>query len=416
MIRAIGQSVLIQAIASAGNFIVAILALRILSIEEFGVYALLFLIATTAGSLCWSATGYVYSLHAPRLKLLARHYSREFNGYSLLVTTVMSAAAVALSAVLIGGDINWPGLAVTALFVLPMIATDNLKVQASADGYHGLIARVEAARQILTLAAIAALSAASLANLKSFVLVQGIIGTAACLAIVLALRYRMSFRRLSWVARRHGAVARYLFPTTIVSFFHASGIQFLAAAQFGSTAIGTLRAAELPYSAVNPLKLATNYFLPRLLADFESAPRPDHRAVVVRAAAAITVSIALMMAMIYLAAVSLLPLVTGKPYDAVLGLIWAAGYAGMFLLTIVNHYLSVIGRADIVFQTSLVGAVAAAAVYLATAFWAGMIATVIAISAASILMAIYGFLKLIENLGAVRQLSGTDSTPTPSLA
>ncbi len=398
MIRGISEAVFTQALASAGNFAVSVLILRVLPLENFGVYAYLYLIASFASSVCWSISGYVYSLNVTRLRLIRQGYSDQFNGFSALVLSAVVILTVAGVSQLdeISSHI---GLSAIVLFTISNIATDSLKLQAISDGRSALVLKIEALRQAVLLVSIAAAIAAGSANLSTIVLISGLVGAGACGLIVLAMGWRARFSRLAWVARRHAAVARYLLPSMLISLFHGSAIQMFAASSFGPVGMGTLRAAELPFSAVNPLKMSLNYFLPRLFADLEREAGPGHGAMLLRAGLAIAAVLAVGMALIWTGAILLFPTVTGKEYPSGLGAVWAVAYIASILLTLVNHYLNVLGRSDSVFRQSILGAVVAIGVYFATYTWLGVIAAVLSITLSFVAMTVYGIVKLAALLG-----------------
>ncbi|MBL8567201.1 MAG: hypothetical protein JNM89_15940 [Hyphomicrobiaceae bacterium] len=398
MIRGISEAVLTQALASAGNFAVSVLILRVLPLDNFGVYAYLYLIASFASSVCWSISSYVYSLNVTRLRLIRRGYSDQFNGFSILILTGTVILTVTGVSQLdeISSNI---GLSAIVLFTISNIATDSLKLQAISDGRSAVVLKIEALRQAALFVSIAIAIAAGGANLTTIVLISGLVGVGACILVVVAMGWQARFNRLAWVTRRHAAVARYLLPSMLISLFHGSAIQMLAASHFGAVGMGTLRAAELPFSAVNPLKMSLNYFLPRLFADLEREARPGHGAMLLRAGLAIAALLTVGMVLIWTGAILLFPVVTGKVYPAGLGAVWAVAYIASMLLAFVNHYLNVLGRSDSVFRQSILGAVVAIGVYFATYAWLGIIAAVLAITLSFVAMTVYGIVKLATHLG-----------------
>ncbi len=401
MIRGISEAVFTQALASAGNFAVSLLILRVLPIESFGLYAYLYIIVAFASSVCWSISGYVYSLNVTRLRLIRLGYSDQFNGFSLLVLASVGILTIAGVSQLdeIGGHI---GLTAIVLFTISNIATDSLKLQAISDGRSGLVLKIEALRQAVLISSIAAAVTTGSADLNTVVLLSGLVGVCACGVLVLAMGWRARFGRLAWVARRHAAVARYLLPSMLISLFHGSAIQMLAASYFGPAGMGALRAAELPFSAVNPLKMSLNYFLPRLFADLEREARPGHGAMMLRAGLAIAAALVVAMGAVWAVSIALFPVVTGKDYPAGLGAVWAFAYVASVLLTLVDHYLNVLGRSDSVFRQSVLGAVVATGFYFATYTWLGIISAVLSIALSFSAMAAYGIVTLAGHLSRSR--------------
>jgi O-antigen/teichoic acid export membrane protein len=400
MITAIGLSVLTQMLASGGSFIVTILMLRLLSLDLFGLYVYASLFAGFCSQIVNAACGSVYHLLRPRLEIQRRPYERSYNALHLLLiaaAVAASAAACLASSPQLAGAV---GVTAVGLFILAVTALESLKLQATANGRHRLIALVELARQPALIGVVGAMAWQGTAGLLDLMLVHASAGLLACAAIMAGIGWRPSFRRLGWAARRHFLYARYLVPSAAVSTCHSFVVWLLAGYSFGPQALGVLRAAELPFNVLNPLKSSLAYFLPRAIHEVERASGDRTR--FLRHAAVLLLLLPIVCAALWALSIPAFPLLTGKEYPALVGLLFACAYVLFTLVAVTETYLNIIDRSDLVFVQTVVGAVAALLVYAVAAPLLGHVAAALAVAGATLAMALYGCARLVAHWRVAR--------------
>ncbi|MFA5951943.1 MAG: hypothetical protein WC807_16835 [Hyphomicrobium sp.] len=397
MLKQMTLSVLTQGLASAGNLAVSVLLLRLLQLDDFGRYTFIALIASVLGAVAASMTGCVYQLCRPRFRLLGRSYESAYNGFNLLVTLAATAIAATVAAAFVGpsGALDvWSLVA----FVFSIIAADNLKVQAAANGQYVEVLQVEFFRQTALILCIIILKYFGWANLSYVIFLHGIMGTLAVLWMAIWLGSGLRLDRLPWVMRRHYEIARYLLPSTLISSARVSLLQILIAKSFGLDVIGLLRAAELPFGVLNPLKQSLNYFLPRAIYDLEQKPIEQTQRTAMQVGLLALAGTSALSTLAWGASLFVFPLLTHKDYPALLGALFAAAYVGMMMLALVNHYLSVVGKVRNIFWQSCAGTAVTLGVYLATYSWLEAIAAPLATAAGFFVMTAWGLVTLRRHL------------------
>ncbi len=397
MIRAMGYSVLTQLLSSAGSLLLSLLLLRYLSLREFGQYTLLFVFIGIGSALSNSTTGYIYHVLRPRFCDIALSYERTYNGFNILVNAV--AVSLAVGGYLASSDTvyaTYDGFAILA-FITSAIALESLKIQASANDQHKLVFQVEVLRQLSIVMLIFLLGLLGL-RFTSVLWVQAAVCSVSTGALMLGMRWWPSFHRLGWVAKRHFQHARFLVPSTIIDTLHSGVIVLLAGHQFGPEAVGILRIAELPFSALNPLKSSLRYFLPGAIHEMDRAASANSDTRLVRLSGLFVLLLTLACGAIWLIAIPIMPLLTGKSYPSGIGIAYAAAYLGFFSIGGANIYMNVINRSDLVFKQSIVGAVVAVILFFSLAPSLGYVAAAIAIAGSACAMAIYSGVKMIRHL------------------
>ena len=392
-LRQAGYAVLTQAVSSAANFLISILMLRLLALDAFGYYFYLYLFASFASAFTAAVTGSVYPICRPRMSRLARHYAAAYNALNLVVIPLV-VAVFTLAALLPVTPIGGVGPYHVAVFVAGLVLVDNIKLQGGAEGAHKAIFVHEVARQGALVGLIALAAMTRHLELATLVLLHGATGLAAALSLVVTLRLRVAFRRIGWVARRHYAHARSLVPANLVSTLHATAIQFLVAREFGPQAVGILRAAELPFNALNPVKLSLALFLPGWIYRLEQHPAPEKRRLLKRAAiivAALSLAAGLG---IWAAAALALEILTLKPYPVELGLGYGIISAIMIMLVAMNYYLTVLDGAGLVLRQAVLGAVIALSTYFGAAPFIGHLAAPASLAACMMAMTVYAAANL----------------------
>lgn len=393
VIKAVGYSVAAQGLASAGNLIVSVLLLRFLPIADFGTWGLLYVIGASSAAFTSSITGLVFHLCLPRFAHIKTAYERAYNGLNLVALTVASTlfSLATFWFVPVEGTI---GLLSIPIFIFALTTIENIKLQATANNLHRAMFLVEAARQSVLVGAVAYLGWTGQIDVYVLLLVHGITGLAASAALMLLLRWRATFKRISWVWKTHYFYARHLMPSVLISFFHVDAVQLLVAQRFGLGAVGNLRAAELPFSTLNPVKQSLNYFLPRAIYQFE-ANTGINRARVVPLLALTGIAVtATAVLTLWLIAQPLYPLLTNKEYPAGIGFLFALAHVVMIVHSLTSHYLNTIRQSRAIMLQSILGAIAAMATYFASQQALGELAAPLAIFVAYLVMAAHGLYEI----------------------
>jgi len=401
LIKAVGYSVAAQGLASAGNLVVSVLLLRFLPIAEFGTWGLLYVIGASSAAFTSSVTGFVFHLCMPRFAHIKRVYEKAYNGLNLIAVAVASTlfSLATFWFVPVHGVI---GLSAIPVFIFALTAIENIKLQATANNQHRAMFLVELARQIILVGAVACLGWSGQIDVYSLLLVHGTTGLAATAALMGLLHWRATFNRLAWVWDVHYFYARHLLPSVIISFFHVDAIQLLVTQRFGFGAMGHLRAAELPFSTLNPVKQSLNYFLPRAIYQFEIDSRIDRaRMLPLIGLAAILATFAVAMGL-WLVAQPLFPLLTNKDYPAGLGFMFALAQVAMIVHSLTSHYLNTVRKSQAIMLQSIFGGFGAMATYFATYEFFGVMAAPLAIFIAYLIMASHGIYEIHRHIGEQR--------------
>ncbi|MEZ5842701.1 MAG: hypothetical protein R3D27_03075 [Hyphomicrobiaceae bacterium] len=393
--RQAGYAVLTQGVSSAANFLISVLMLRLLTLETFGYYFYLYLFASFGSAFTAAITGSVYPICRPRMGRLPRHYAAAYNGLNVVVVPV-TVAVFSTAALIPVTPLGGVGLLHVLVFVGGLVLIDNIKLQGGAEGAHKAIFVHEVARQGALVALIAVAALTRHLELAVLVLLHGATGLVAALSLAATLRLHISFRRFRWVARRHFAHARHLVPANLVSTLHATAIQFLVAREFGPQAVGLLRAAELPFNALNPVKLSLALFLPGWIYRLEQRPVAAKRRLLKRAAAIVVSASVAAGLVIWGAAVLVLPVLTLKPYPVWLGLGYGLISAIMIVLVSINYYLTVLNGARYILSQAVLGAVVALAVWFGAAPFIAHFAAPASLFATFAAMTIYAAANLFR--------------------
>lgn len=393
MIKAVGYSVTAQALSSAGNLVVSVLLLRFLPIAEFGTWGLLYVIGASSAAFTSSITGLVFHLCVPRFARIKRVYECAYNGLNLITVTVVSLlfSAVTFGFVPVKEAI---GFIAIPIFVFSLTTVENIKLQATANNQHQAMFFIEVARQTVLVGAVAYLGWSGHIDVYLLLLVHGLTGLAASGALMVLLRWRATFNRLAWVWHTHFFYARHLLPSVLISFFHVDAVQLLVAQRFGLDATGHLRAAELPFSTLNPVKQSLNYFLPRAIYQLENDSRIDRsRLVPLLALGALLLTVAIATAL-WLVAQPLYPWLTTKEYPADLGFMFALAHVAMIIHSLTSHYLNTVRKSRAIMLQAIFGGIAAMSAYFATQSFLGEMSAPLAIFTAYFVMAMHGIYEI----------------------
>jgi O-antigen/teichoic acid export membrane protein len=412
MAKAAGFSIATQGLSSAGNFVVSLMLIRLISIEALGYYTFFFAVAALGSSFAISATGYIYAIFLPRYALIKRTYQENYNGFNFLVTIFTSVSASVVAESFVHSKDELLPLAIP-LFLLSFISVENLRLQASANGRHALMFFVELGRQLAVIGAFAFFSWRGAMQLGTLMIAQGLAGLTACTVLMIAFGSRVSFGRLAWVSRRHMAYARFLLPSTLIGFFHTSGIQLLVARQFGFNATGLLRLAELPFMALNPIRQSLALFLPRAMHHFKNTKRTGKGRLLLHIALASTLTFSAIASCTWIGAKLMLPIIAGVEYPGPIGMIFGVTYVFGSLVTAIQIYLNILNRTKDIFNQTVAGSVVALLTYFGTCSSIGFLAAPLAMCACFLVMVIYGVMVLAGQYNVEKEEA--DRRPTHEL-
>jgi hypothetical protein len=208
--------------------------------------------------------------------------------------------------------------------------------------------------------------------------------------------WRMSAKRFGWVAQKHFSYARYLIPTVLIAQFHVGVVWILAGHRFGSEALGILRAAELPFNMLNPLKLSLAHFLPATAHRIEYSDSGIRRRTLVRAASLAPLFLLVCLA-VWAISIPVFPMLTNKQYPAGIGLLFATIYFLFTLNAVFETWLNTIGGSSKVFIQSLIGAVVSMGTYLAVSPLLGIPAAPVAVAFSTLAMALWSGTVLLRH-------------------
>ena len=388
MIRSIGFSVLTQMAASGGTFVVIIVILRLLSLDLFGLYVLLNLYASLNSQIVNAACGNVYQVLLPTLERRRHSYERNFNTLHLMVLAPVTAASVAACLMLSPQLASEVGVPVISLFIVSVSAVQGLKLQVAANGGHQLIFQIEVMRQTALIAIVAIMAWIGSADLSDLLLAHALTGLMACSCMMIGVSWRLRFRHLGWVTRRHFRYARFLVPSTLVNCLPMMIMWMLVNVYFGPETLGVLRAADVPFSLLNPLKSSLAYFLPRAIHSTEQAGKAGSRRFLLNCGAALVFLFGICVSL-WAISIFAFPILTGKVYPAGIGLIFAFSYFSYTVGTITEMYLNILDRSDLVLNQNVLGGMAALGVFFATAPLVGYLAGALAVGASALVMALY---------------------------
>ena len=384
----ISVSILTQALASAGSFILSIAMLRLLPLEKFGFYVYLLIFAGFSTQMVNAGCGNVYHLLRPKLSVLRKSYEENYGAIHLLVLSSATLASVAACLLLSPELETQVGVMPLALFIVAITGYESLKLQATANASHHFVLVIELLRQAALLGSVVLLAWYARADLPNLVLANACTALLACAGIMTGIRRRLSVKRFGWVAQRHFRYARYLMPTVLLAQFHVGVIWIFAGHRFGPEALGILRAAELPFNMLNPLKASLAHFLPAMAHTVERRNATSRRRTLMRAASLVPLFLLACLAL-WAISIPLYPLLTKKEYPAGIGLIFCAIYFLFTLNAVFETWLNTINRSSKVFIQALIGAAVSMGAYFATSPFLGLPAAAVAVALSTLAMALY---------------------------
>jgi O-antigen/teichoic acid export membrane protein len=247
--RHLNAALVDQALVSATNFLAAILMVRALGLEEFGRFVIAWMAVQLAQSL---QTALVVR---PMMSIGPKQAADETEGYFGAVLLQQLALTAMLASLLLLGALGL-GLAVPAwgsgALALPVAAAaalhlvqDHARRTFFTRGAHGRALASDLARclPLLGLLGLLLLHEAPTAALALWAQAAAS-GAGAALALVLWLPTRLRAGRLGEVARRHWAMARWLFGSTLLEWTQGQLMTLIAALVIGAGAAGAIRATQ----------------------------------------------------------------------------------------------------------------------------------------------------------------------------
>ena len=413
MFKAISLSVLTQALAAGGSFIVSILILRTQSLELFGWYVYFQLFAGCSSVVVNAACEVVYHAIINRYHNIKYVYEKNYNSFHLIILFTTTTPVIILCLVLSRQLITPAMIVAISMFILAVTGVDSFKLQATANGRYTLMFRLELLRQTTLLGAIGIISWRGNAQLSEIMLAQGLTGLLVCAGIMIGIGWSLSFKRLGWVARRHFRHARHLVPGELIFASYGLAIGFLVAHQFGPQALGVLRSAELPFNAINPLKSSLIYFMPQAIHQAERGS-PIVRRQFLMKSRVILLLVFLVIIAIWAISIPAFPLLSKKEYPAAIGIICAVTYFAFMAIGLLEIYFNGINKSQFVFNQKVLGSVSALTLFISLAPAIGYIAAPVATSGSWSLVVLYGLTKLVNHWRRTSDSAAGHANAAPS--
>jgi O-antigen/teichoic acid export membrane protein len=409
MLKPISYSIGTQALTSAGNFIITLAVVRLISVEAFGLLVNVMAIASVASALVMSIAGSVYIYNISKFKLLKKGYEKNFNGFLFMCAALVAIVATVVGDVLLRQE-GMTFLIATALFVFTYVCVDNLRLQTSANGGHVVMFYAELFRQLTLIVALYMMQRSGDLTASGVLLAQSMTNLGACMALVLTAGTGMTIGRIGWLAKRHLSYGMYLLPSTLIGTLSTSGIQIIVGRQFGFEASGALRLAEMPFSALNPLKQSLIFFFPRLISKYEQREGFSIEKLL-RSGVIAAAAIALLVFMAWGAGVALMPKATAKEYPVELGVVWAIAYFFIIFLAPVQIYLNHLRRPDAILKLTTLGALVSLVAYFSTCYVFGVAAAAIAAAVSFAAMCAYGVVAIVREVNLKPSARGLAAEP-----
>jgi O-antigen/teichoic acid export membrane protein len=245
--RRVSLSVIDQAVSAASNVLVTLVAARELSVDGFGRFGLIFLLASFAAG---SARSLIGNPTLVRQEAAAVDRARDPLAAAVLFG-VGTAGLLALSALVVGGDLRRPILSLA--LVLPGIVVQDV-------GRSLYFAALEPAGAlfldvlwiVVEVGALIALVGANRLTLSWIVLAWGLGAGVGAVIVLLRRGVRLLVPSLRWIRASWGYAWRYF--VAFVATLGASQITgILLGVISGVSAVGAIRAAQTIFGPINNL-------------------------------------------------------------------------------------------------------------------------------------------------------------------
>ena len=363
--RDLSFSMLDQIFVSGFNFAIGIATARALGVADFGLFALILMIAS------FTAAAKAHLLTVPMMTLAGSRPNRS-NGYFTAITWLgLGASAIAglLVATVIAG-IFWargesPGLELLAAAAATTFFQNHLGVVRRI-----LFARREMRQAVamdiarpLALVALVAI-ALGLGHAVNVELVFWLLSLSALLsalpATVKLMAHRCTVRLMRTVVIRHWPISRWMLLVLLVSLGQEQLIWIIVGVELGNEAIGGLRAGQYLLGLTHFIVLAMENFIPRTAAeDLRVSGTAGLKSYLYRQSALLGGAMCGLAVLIAIYAEQLLTLVFGAPYAVFADVtrIFAVVYVATVLRPIWSHYLRAIEETRSIFRSFLVSSI-----------------------------------------------------------
>jgi O-antigen/teichoic acid export membrane protein len=339
-------SVASQGFVSFSNFALMFLLLRSLSLEEFGYFALISTISIFCqqvfiGNLLINP----YINISSRLFHALAHYEKAFYTNALaLIVIIAVGATLTLTALRGMGSTSLVHGAATACYFFVFGASELLRRQLSARGFHRFMALAEACRAIGTVILIGMLASTGRLGLINSIFVIVVFSLLYCIAAGLRLSMRIGSSYITATTKRHLREGGGFMIAGVFASGKDTLLQVLVAAIFGEAALGSLRAAQLPFGLANPILTSLDYFMPKTLRrELDSFTAKQFRVKYRNRLLTYTFVFGMYVGAIALAAITVMPvLVTDKAPEPTLIWLFALNYALMMAVGLTGIYVRIL--------------------------------------------------------------------------
>lgn len=359
-----------QGCVSGFGFLAAMLAARLVGIDEFGRFALvLIFVAFAQGIHNALVTAPMMTLAGRRRRALAAYDGAVLAGAAIVAVLMAGSVAMLLGGLFAirGEPIPVGIVAAASALTIAQNLQFTLRRMLFARGRGGAALVMDIARGGAFPLAVGGLWLIG-AHLDAVALLWTLALTALGTTLPLAWPVwtgRGTGLRLSAVTRRHWAFARWLFPIVFVTFGQEQLAWILVSLVIGDEAIGGLRAAQYLVGLVLVLLAATENTLPtdagRAYAESGTAGLTGY---LLRATFALGTLVGALLLAVAVPAETWLRLVFGEPYAAYAGSvrILALGVFIVLLRDMAAHFFRAMQETRVIFRAAVAGCAASLAV------------------------------------------------------
>jgi O-antigen/teichoic acid export membrane protein len=406
------SAVINQILVSGATFLIGIAAARLLGLEQFGRYSIVFIIATIL-------QGFQNSFLLIPMMTLAGLRARRTRFYyrGLMASNVMlSSAAGVAAALIVGIGFGWRDGAV------PWGLAASGGLYTAAQSFLFTVRRMLFARRepwqamVLDLLRYVLLAASILLvwSRLGAVSVEALLTALALSALVASIPYMLRIgaggvnrRLLRAIWRRHWPFARWLLPMSIVTFAQDQAVTLSLGFFLSDEAVGGLRAGQYLLGATHFIMMAMENFVPGGAARALSVGgHAELRRFLMSRLVIFGIPTGLLIVLLAWNAGAALRFVFGDGYERFAPLlnIFAVSYACVFVRDMWSQYFRAIERTDVIFRSFVVSCVIVAVLLVPALKVYGVTGAALLILATNLTSMIYVVTAAWLDLrGAVRQ-------------
>ena len=378
-----------QTLLSGLNFLVGVLAARVLGVEDFGFFALILIIVNLTGS-AWEylLTTPMMTLAGSRPKRSAAYFQAvlRLGLIASIIGAVSVAAIVALLLVMRSEPVSASLVIAVTVLAFGQNLLSKLRAMLFACRRNARALTIDVVRFLLLGLAIAILLAGPwTVDATALFMLLGL----SCIVVLIpdaiaSTRVRVPAAMYRNVLGRHWSFAKWLLLMMALMMGQEQLLWLIAGFQLGDAAVGALRVGQYLLGTTHVILYALEYFMPRNAAEHHQAGGEDRlRDYLVRQTTIYATVLGLILIVVAIFAEPILALVFGPEYAefAVYTRILAIYYFLSTIRSIWERYLRTIERTDLLFWSFAVSAAGALAmIYPAMAIWgtAGVAWTIVA--------------------------------------